>query len=72
MPQHLSDDIRECGALADKFKHKARIERDPVRRRDYLDSEKRWRTLARGYELAQRLNHLANSELPAGSSKNAA
>jgi hypothetical protein len=72
MSRHLSDDIRECGVLADEFKHKARIESDPVRRRDFLDSEKRWRTLARGYELAQRLNRLADSELPASPSKSAA
>lgn len=72
MFDHLNDDIRECHLLANRCRQKASIEQDSVLRREYLEFERRWQTLARGYELADRLDQLGNSGLPACLSKDAA
>ena len=72
MSQTLSEDIRECRIRADEFKQKASIERDPVLRCEHLEFERRWRTLARGYELADRLDQLGNPEFPVSPTKSAA
>jgi hypothetical protein len=71
MSEHSSD-IRECLVRANECQQKARTERDPALQRDYLEFERRWRMLARGYELANRLDALGHSTFPAGPSKTAA
>lgn len=72
MSQHLSDNIRECRLRANEFDQKARNERDPVLRREYMESERRWRMLVRGYELAVRLDELGNFASAICSSEHAA
>lgn len=52
---HLSEDMRECYQLAKDCALRAKAEADPQLRQDFLDMERRWLFLARGYEFTRRL-----------------
>jgi hypothetical protein len=53
--ESLSENIRECYRHAENCRREAKEQRDPAFRQDFLDCERRWLLLARGYESAERL-----------------
>ena len=55
MLQNLNEEIRECYRHAEDCARQAKDQRDPKLRDDFLDCERRWLRLARGYELAERI-----------------
>jgi hypothetical protein len=61
----LSDNIRDCYRHAEHCRRRAKEQSDPLLRQDFLDCERRWLLLARGYKLAERMEALSKS-LPAG------
>lgn len=67
----LSDNIRVCYRHAEHCRRRAKEQSDPLLRQDFLDCERRWLLLARGYELADRLEALSKG-LPLGKSINVA
>jgi hypothetical protein len=40
----------------------AQVQSDPERRREYLEMQRRWLSMARSYEFAERLEFLSNTE----------
>jgi hypothetical protein len=64
MLQNLSQQIRDCYQHAEDCGRRAVAQADPQLRRDFLELERRWRKLARSYELAQRLAKFPNPPLP--------
>jgi hypothetical protein len=54
--QNLSNEIRECYQHAEDCRRRADEATDPVTKRDFLETEKRWLSLARSYEFAERLS----------------
>src|SRR5262249_31897976 len=54
----LRDNIRDCYGHAEHCRRRAKEQSDPLLRQDFLDCERRWLLLARGYELAERLEAL--------------
>ena len=56
---NLSENIRECYRHAENCRREAKEQRDPVFRQDFLDCERRWLLLARGYALAERTEAFA-------------
>ncbi len=61
LQKNLRENIRECYRHAEYCARKAREQLDPVFREDFLDSRRRWLVLARGYELAERLEVLSRT-----------
>jgi hypothetical protein len=61
----LGENIRECYGHAELCRHRAKEQSDPVLRQDFLDCERRWLLLARGYELAERAEALSGGLPPA-------
>jgi hypothetical protein len=61
----LSDNIRDCHRHAEHCRRRAKEQSDPLLRQDFLDCERRSLLLARGYELAERMEALSKG-LPAG------
>jgi hypothetical protein len=55
----LTDNISDCYRHAERCRRKAREQSDPRLRQDFLDCERRWLLLARGYELAHRMEVFA-------------
>ncbi len=55
----LSDNIRDCYGRAEHCRRRANEQSDPLLRQDFLDCERRWLLLARGYELAERMEALS-------------
>jgi hypothetical protein len=55
MLESLSEQIRDCYAHAEDCARKAAAQTDPRLKQDFLDMERRWLTLAKSYELSQRL-----------------
>jgi hypothetical protein len=51
---------------------RAKEQSDPLLRQDFLDCERRWLLLARGYELAERMEALSKGLPPARRVKAAA
>ena len=49
----LSETIRDCYGRAEHCQRRAKEQSDPILRQDFLDCERRWLLLARGYELAE-------------------
>jgi hypothetical protein len=71
MLNNLSEQIRDCYAHAEECARKAAAQSDPRLKQDFLDMEQRWLSLAKSYELSERLDdfsgarrHGANSEAP--------
>ena len=57
----LGESIRDCYGHAEHRRRRAKEQSDPLLRQDFLDCERRWLLLARGYELAERLERLSNA-----------
>ena len=55
----LSDNIRDCYRHAESCRRRAEEQSDPLLRQDFLDCERRWLLLVRGYELAERMEALS-------------
>jgi hypothetical protein len=71
MPQNLSEQIRDCYVHAEDGSRQAKEQCDPQLRDNFLDCERRWLKLARGYELAERFEKETRSSAT-GSSSNSA
>jgi len=56
---NLIENIRDCYRRAEHCRRKAKEQSNSVLRQDFLDCERRWLLLARGYELAARMEALA-------------
>jgi len=54
MLENLSEQIRNCYEHAEFCARKAAEQSDPLLKRDYLELEQRWLTLARSYDLSER------------------
>ena len=65
MRNALSENIRDCYRHAEHCRRRAKEQSDPLLRQDFLDCERRWRLLARSYELAERMEALSKGLLPA-------
>ena len=59
-----SESIRDCYGHAEHCRRRANEQGDPLLRQDFLDCERRWLLLARGYELAERLEALSKGPPP--------
>ena len=55
----LAKNIGDCYGHAEHCRRRAKEQSDPVLRQDFLDCERRWLLLARGYELAERMEALS-------------
>jgi hypothetical protein len=55
----LIDNIRDCYSHAENCRRRAKEQADSALRQDFVDCERRWLLLARGYELAARLEALS-------------
>jgi hypothetical protein len=51
----MSEQIRECYRAADQCARHAKEVHDSVLREAFLDCERRWRKLARSYEISERI-----------------
>jgi len=60
----LSASIRDCYGHAEHCRRWANEQSDPLLRQDFLDCERRWLLLARGYELAERMEALSKGLPP--------
>ena len=58
MLQTLTEEIAECYAHASQCRERAKQAVDPSIKRDYLDMEWRWLSLAHSYEFAEQLSNL--------------
>lgn len=72
MRNALSDNIRDCYRHAEHCRRRAKEQSDPLLRQDFFDCERRWLLLARGYELAERMEAMSKGLLPGKRSKVAA
>jgi hypothetical protein len=68
----LRENIRDCYGHAEHCRRRAKEQSDPLLRQDFLDCERRWPLLARGYELAERMEALSKGLPPAKRVKAAA
>jgi hypothetical protein len=57
MLSRQSERIRKCLEAAEEAKAKAAVEVDPVRKQEFLKSEKRWRKVAKGFESVERVDN---------------
>jgi hypothetical protein len=55
----LTEKIRDCYRHAEFCRGRAKEQSDSVLRQDFLDCERSWLLLARGYELAERMEALS-------------
>ena len=60
---HTSTQARECRQYAEQCARTARDQSDPQLRQSYLEMQKRWLGLARGYEFSERLDFLSSVEM---------
>ena len=67
----LSENIRDCYGRAEHCRRRANEQSDPGLRQDFLDCERRWLLLARGYELSEHLEALSKG-VPVGKQVQAA
>lgn len=68
----LSKNIRDYYGHAEHCRRRAKEQSDPLLRQDFLDCERRWRLLARGYKLAERMEALSKGSPPTKRAKVAA
>jgi hypothetical protein len=66
---NLSEQIRECLQHAEDCARKAKGQTDPKLKNDFWALERRWLSLARSYEVTERLANLSdetkrNADLP--------
>jgi hypothetical protein len=69
--RNLRENIRVCYSRAEHCRRRAIEQSDPGLRQDFLDCERRWLLLARGYELSEQMEALSKG-LPAGKQVKAA
>jgi hypothetical protein len=62
MSVSVSKEATECYGRAKECADLALIQSDPKRRREYLEMQRRWLSLARSYEFAEQLEFLSNTE----------
>ena len=72
MTNNLTEKIHDCYRRAEHCRRKAKAQSGPVFRQDFLDCERRWLLLARGYKLARRMETFAQRAPAAGPLKVAA
>ena len=60
----LGESIRDCYGHAERCRRRAKEQSDSLLRQDFLDCERRWLLLVRGYELAERMEALSNGLPP--------
>jgi hypothetical protein len=60
MLENVSEQIRECYDHAEECARKAAAQTNPALKQDFLDMERRWLSLARSYELSDRLGDFSN------------
>jgi hypothetical protein len=60
MLSSLSEHVRHCYERAEACARKAAAQCNPLRRQDYLEMERRWLWLARGYEASARVTDFYN------------
>jgi hypothetical protein len=60
MLEKLDEQIQECHAHAEDCARKAAAQSNPRLKQDFLDMERRWLSLAKSYELSQRLNNFSD------------
>ena len=68
----LRENIRDCYRHAEFCRGRAKEQSDPLLRQDFVDCERRWLLLARGNELAERIEALPRGLPPAKRVKAAA
>ena len=69
MLSNLSEQVRECLRHAEDCARDAAAQTCPKMRKDFLDLERRWLSLARSYEFTERLEDFcANKKRPADAS----
>jgi hypothetical protein len=56
MLQKLTDEIAECYRHARECRERAKQSPDPATKEDFFNMERRWLSLARNYEFAERLS----------------
>ncbi len=61
MLNNLSEQIRDCLEHAEECARKAAAQPDPTLKADFLDMEKRWRSLARSYEFSESLESFTSN-----------
>jgi hypothetical protein len=61
MLQKLSKEIRECYLRAEECKRLAEAALTSSAKADFLDMERRWLSLARSYEFAERLSNFTGT-----------
>ena len=52
---NLTEQAGECRLYAEHCADKAQLQSDPQLRRDFLEMQRRWLSLARSYEFSERL-----------------
>jgi len=62
MSVSVSREATECHGQAKKCADLAQLQSDPKRRREFLEMQRRWLSLARSYEFAEQLEFLSNTE----------
>jgi hypothetical protein len=66
MLNKLSEQTKDCYAHAEACARKAAAQTDPRLRQDFLEMEQRWLSLAKSYELSERLTDFSGSRRPLG------
>jgi len=61
MLNNLSEQIRDCYAHAEECARKAAAQTAPRLKQDFLGMEKRWLSLAKSYELSERLDDFSGA-----------
>jgi len=61
----LRDNIRDCYRHVEHCRRRAKEQSNPLLRQDFLDCERRWLLLARGYKLSERMEALSKGLPPA-------
>jgi hypothetical protein len=56
MLHKLTEEIAECYRHARECRERAKQSPDPATKEDFFDMERRWLSLARNYEFAERLS----------------
>jgi len=68
MLSNLSEQIKDCYVRAEEFARKAAAQTDPGLKQDFLEMEQRWLSLAKSYEVSERLTDFSDSRGRQGAS----
>jgi len=69
MLSNLSEQIKDCYAHAEACARKAAAQTNPRLKQDFLEMEQRWLSLAKSYELSERLTDFSGSRGPSAKPK---